>query len=978
MVCGKCKEPVRLRKLLPVCGAAFQIVVFTSLVLAFLQEMPGKRVAKPTFFGDRNSLDSYNREVASEHIRNEARRQSYMEVMAGNIAELQNFGQNVFASSRKVTSAGSKKKRRSSSLYDGEGGFSPENNDGLLEDVFLTAQPSILKNGLLKTYQIDFLNWMTRLYNRGVSGILADEMGLGKTVQAISMVGYLSQYANQTGLHLIVVPKSTIANWEREFRKWLPNVRAVKILGNKTERAEVIQNLSPETFDVLITSYEMLIIEKAFFRHFNWRLFVVDEAHRLKNDQSVLSGVMRELNTNCRLLLTGTPLQNNLHELWALLNFLMPKQFQDSEAFEQYLNLTATTPTGSSSSQSRNESVISSSNSINGSSSGGEASGGNHDLVRRRLHGILRPFMLRRLKSEVARSVPPRTEINVYLRLSPNQRALYRNILIKDFDAVSGGSGKARLMNTMMQLRKACNHPYLFDGQEPGPPFETGEHLVEAAGKLRLLDRLLSKLKSQGSRVLIFSQMARMLDILEDYMIYRGYAYSRIDGSIAGEERQEQIDSFMADGSDKFVFLLSTRAGGLGLNLQKADQVVIYDSDWNPQADIQAIARAHRIGQTKNVTVYRLIQEGTVEEKVVERAFQKLYLDAIVMQRGASNSAARKGGKDKISQGEMVDMVQFGADQIMRTQGGGKRPYVIPSRVPKTLQAHSAPDFQFFSNGKINQLLTRKRAWWEKWQAAIKTKWDMNLKNPKVKEISDLRISVSKDSELDRYQGLTRRENRTLEGLLNAGFRNWTRQDYYNFRTACEARGRHDHESIARDMGKTVEEIKRYSEVFWERGPKMLAHWVTVSRTLEDYLKMYVRPIHELQLDYKDAERWPWSSANDRFILVFSHRCYKNGTDMLKIWDVVFEKIRAIKRFKDDIWMQTQTPASLQLRFSTLIRIIQRSGGRDDGVSSSEKGKGTIPCNNGTTNTTLKVNEEKLGDKKNHKRGKSKKRLKRG
>ena len=186
-----------------------------------------------------------------------------------------------------------------------------------------------------------------------------------------------------------------------------------------------------------------------------------------------------------------------------------------------------------------------------------------------------------------------------------------------DVQAISGkGGDRSQLLNIVMQLRKACNHPYLFEGQEPGPPFVEGEHLVLNAGKTRALDRLLAKMRAAGSRVLIFSQMTRMLDILEDLCNFRGYKFCRIDGQTVGRERQEQIDAFMDDASDHFIFLLSTRAGGLGLNLQKADKVVIYDSDWNPQADIQAMDRAHRIGQTKQVVVYRFIHEQSVEEKV--------------------------------------------------------------------------------------------------------------------------------------------------------------------------------------------------------------------------------------------------------------------------------------------------------------------------------------------------------------------------
>jgi len=228
-----------------------------------------------------------------------------------------------------------------------------------------------------------------------------------------------------------------------------------------------------------------------------------------------------------------------------------------------------------------------------------------------------------------------------------------------------GGPDKVRLLNILMQLRKVCNHPYLFDGAEPGPPYSDGPHLWEATGKMMLLHKLLQKLKEKGSRVLIFSQMTRVLDILEDYMRYVGYQYCRIDGNTNGDVRDESMEEFNKPGSSKFCFLLSTRAGGLGINLATADIVVLYDSDWNPQVDLQAMDRAHRIGQTKPVQVFRFVSEGTVEEKIIERADRKLFLDAAVIQQG--RLAEQMG---KVDKKDLMQMVRFGADQILNTKGG--------------------------------------------------------------------------------------------------------------------------------------------------------------------------------------------------------------------------------------------------------------------------------------------------------------------
>jgi SWI/SNF-related matrix-associated actin-dependent regulator of chromatin subfamily A member 5 len=437
----------------------------------------------------------------------------------------------------------------------------------------LQKQPSLIINGELREYQLEGVNWLVHLYNNGIrsalpsnvdakhfpniwrSGILADEMGLGKTVQSIAMMAYLKEFRKFDGPFLVIVPKSTVNNWMKEFVKWCPVMRVVRFHGDGEERAHLnATQIVHGKFDAVVTTYEVVNAERTHLMKFNWRYLVIDEAHRIKNDQSLLSTTVRMLNSQCRLLLTGTPLQNNLHELWALLNFLLPDEFHSADEFNEFF------------------------------------SEGDTSAVTTKLQKILRPFLLRRLKADVEKSLPPKKEINVYVPMSRMQRKLYTDILKKDIDAINGTGGTAvRLLNVVMQLRKCCNHPYLFDGQEPGPPYVEGEHLVYNASKLVLLDKLLVKFKAQGSRCLVFCQMTRMLDILEDYCLYRGYKYSRIDGQISGEVRDEAIETFMAEGSEKFIFLLSTRAGGLGLNLWKADQVVLYDSDWNPQMDIQAM-----------------------------------------------------------------------------------------------------------------------------------------------------------------------------------------------------------------------------------------------------------------------------------------------------------------------------------------------------------------------------------------------------
>lgn len=500
-----------------------------------------------------------------------------------------------------------------------------------------TCSPPFVKNGEMKDYQLAGLNWLIKLYDCGINGILADQMGLGKTLQTISFLCYLKEVRDVEGPHLVIVPKSTLTNWINEFKKWVPSMKVVSIHGTKEERAEQIEkDLVAGNFNVLVTTYEIVTIEKSVLKKFHWRYLIIDEAHRIKNEKSVLSQVVRIFNSQYRLLITGTPLQNNLHELWALLNFLLPEVFASSDDFDTWFDLK------------------------------GED---NQQEVIDRLHKVLRPFLLRRVKSEVAKGLPPKTETTLYIGLSQLQKEWYTKILMKDIDAINtavgsnSGGTKTRLSNILMQLRKVCNHPYLFPGAEPGPPYEDGPHLVHNSGKMMLLDKLLSRLKENGSRVLIFSQMTRLLDILEDYMVYTGYEYCRIDGQTATMDRQSQIDEFNEPGSSKFCFLLSTRAGGLGINLATADTVIIFDSDWNPQVDLQAQDRAHRIGQTKPVSVYRFVTEGTVEEKIVERATLKLQLDALVIQQGRLMNQNQNLSKD-----EMLAMIKFGADQIFSSK----------------------------------------------------------------------------------------------------------------------------------------------------------------------------------------------------------------------------------------------------------------------------------------------------------------------
>ncbi|KAF8638665.1 hypothetical protein AX17_002046 [Amanita inopinata Kibby_2008] len=510
--------------------------------------------------------------------------------------------------------------------------------DGSDQPVVFEESPSFI-HGTMRTYQLQGLNWMVLLHHNCLNGVLADEMGFGKTLQTISFLAYLKHYRDISGPHLIVVPKSTLQNWNREFERWTPDFNVVILTGTKEERADIIANrLMPQDFEVCISSYEICLIEKSALKKFSFEYIAIDEAHRIKNANSILSQIVRSFTSRGRMLITGTPLQNNLQELFALLNFICPEIFVKYEDLDSFLHKD---DSGIDGEEEKSKKVV-------------EA-----------LHKILRPFLLRRVKSDVEKNLLPKKEINLYVGLTEMQRKWYRSVLEKDIDAVNGltgkKEGKTRLMNMVMQLRKVSCHPYLFDGAEPGPPYTTDEHLIQNSGKMIILDKLLGSMKAKGSRALIFSQMSRVLDILEDYCLFRGYKYCRIDGSTAHDERIIAIDEYNRPGSEKFIFLLTTRAGGLGINLTTADIVVLYDSDWNPQADLQAMDRAHRIGQTKQVYVFRLVTEDSVEERMLERAAQKLRLDQLVIQQGHQQQTKTVAANKE----ELLEMITLGAERII-------------------------------------------------------------------------------------------------------------------------------------------------------------------------------------------------------------------------------------------------------------------------------------------------------------------------
>ncbi|XP_024944896.1 ATP-dependent helicase brm isoform X8 [Cephus cinctus] len=492
----------------------------------------------------------------------------------------------------------------------------------------VTEQASIMVNGKLKEYQIKGLEWLVSLFNNNLNGILADEMGLGKTIQTIALVTYLMEKKKVNGPFLIIVPLSTLSNWVLEFEKWAPSVVVVSYKGSPAGRRAIQSQMRATKFNVLLTTYEYVIKDKGVLAKLQWKYMIIDEGHRMKNHHCKLTQV---LNTHYlaphRLLLTGTPLQNKLPELWALLNFLLPSIFKSCSTFEQWFNAPFAT-TGEKVELNEEETI----------------------LIIRRLHKVLRPFLLRRLKKEVESQLPDKVEYIIKCDMSGLQKVLYKHMQSKGVLLTDGsekgkqGKGGAKaLMNTIVQLRKLCNHPFMFQAIEEkycehvgtqGSAVITGPDLFRASGKFELLDRILPKLKATNHRVLLFCQMTQLMTIMEDYLGWRGFMYLRLDGTTKAEDRGDLLKKFNDPGSEYFLFLLSTRAGGLGLNLQAADTVIIFDSDWNPHQDLQAQDRAHRIGQKNEVRVLRLMTVNSVEERILAAARYKLNMDEKVIQAG--------------------------------------------------------------------------------------------------------------------------------------------------------------------------------------------------------------------------------------------------------------------------------------------------------------------------------------------------------
>ncbi|CAH8592041.1 unnamed protein product [Schistosoma turkestanicum] len=593
----------------------------------------------------------------------------------------------------------------------------------------VTQQPAIL-NPLreLKPYQLVGLNWLRLLHHEQVNGILADEMGLGKTVQAIAFLASLWESGNR-GPHLIICPSSTQDNWQRELSLWCPHLKVLVYQGSaeqrKAIRLKIYESESQPDFNVLLTSYAVgtsAIEDRALMKRVNFHYGIFDEAHMLKNMTSQRYRNLMNFKVQRRLLLTGTPLQNNLLELVSLLSFVMPEMFlKSTDLLKRIFQIYSKPMNSRNEDQSVDNSPV-------------RSSFEEERLVQAK--NLLQPFCLRRLKSQVLGQLPPKTSEVVLVPMTKSQSTHYHDLVKRlrsqrslkdtnnngqdpsllsnnecedgdenadpdasDLDSECTSGKKARLdisvtvngtkslpvtsksiseslqspCNMVTALRKAANHQALFSGlaytdsnlrdiadslhldpshsnSDPNLIYEdlqamsdhqihklcqfyevlspytlSPESIISGSGKIQWLNDNLPKLISEGHRILIFSQFVIMLDILEEFLRITNRRYVRMDGSTPVSERQTLIDRFNSSSIE--VFLLSTRAGGLGINLTGADTVIIHDIDFNPYNDRQAEDRCHRLGQKNPVHVIRLISEGTLEEGMLRIASEKLQME---------------------------------------------------------------------------------------------------------------------------------------------------------------------------------------------------------------------------------------------------------------------------------------------------------------------------------------------------------------
>lgn len=565
-------------------------------------------------------------------------------------------------------------KRKIEKVVDTDADTVSEDNHKLL------PQPKVLSKKLqLKPYQIIGINWLILMHEQKLNSILADEMGLGKTCQTIAFLAHLYEQ-NPNGLNLIIVPASTLDNWAREIRMWFPKYLFIMYKGSQPDRREIRDDIHKQikkkNLNAILTTYNYVAstdADKAFFRKLKLEYCVFDEAHILRNMKSLKYKALMQIKSKRRLLLTGTPLQNNIVELMSLLYFVTPSIFQKNSIIVNKMFLPKSHIKDSDLDKFYQNKI-------------------------QQVKDIMNPFVLRRLKTQVLKELPTKSENIITCSMPERQRTEYdkllnyykkRNQEFLQKKALQENAGKKGLqikgdsiIKILMEMRKLANHPLLMrllytdDKLEKmahlivkdSPPdvlydyvledmkfmndfelhklcseysciksYELDENEILASGKFEQLDILLAEAKAKGDRVLIFSQFVIMLNIIQDYLRIRKYKFLRLDGSTRVDTRQNLIDEFNND-HEITVFILTTKAGGVGINLVGANQVIIHDIDYNPHNDKQAEDRAHRLGQVKDVDVYKLICKDSVDESIIGKHYIKLSLDADISENDDSKA----------------------------------------------------------------------------------------------------------------------------------------------------------------------------------------------------------------------------------------------------------------------------------------------------------------------------------------------------
>lgn len=583
-----------------------------------------------------------------------------------------------------------------------------------VDSVVCSAHPPFLidvsDNLVLRDHQIDGVKFLLTSWLQKRNVILADDLGVGKTIQTIAFISALHNHFHVPGPFLIVVPISTLSAWQMALSDWCPNMTVVTLIGTKEDREVIVTHefyfksegdqadihVSDTTehpvqekiprFHILLTTPQMAVKHEDDLMSFQWRLLAIDEAHSLKNSASIRTTTFSRYKTDAKLLITGTPMQNSIEELFNLLNFIEPEVFPSIDVFAcrddksveifksalQSWENTISTPTPSLNSCSE---ILSSQHRV--------------DAIR----STIQPYILRRVKSIVEKCIPPRKELILRVHMTPLQISCSEWLLEQNYEMLTAKSyNSVKLQNLLMQLRKVCNHPYIIHDLK----LHTAslKDMVDGSGKFQVLDKLLDKLNSEGHRVLIFSQLIKTLDILERYCFYKKYKFQRLQGSMTSEQRRRAINNFNEKNSKDFIFLLSTRSGGQGINLATADTVIIFDADYNPQNDLQAAGRVHRIGQSKPVTIYRLVTRDSVEERILDIGHRKLMLDYAIIQK--KNESTSLAGKDQAAADSKSLLVgdnsqRSPADDPVRVDASGSQAQVELSLLNKGTLAVNQP-----------------------------------------------------------------------------------------------------------------------------------------------------------------------------------------------------------------------------------------------------------------------------------------------